>query len=98
MSLRITFPPRGRGRLRVRFHHSPKIKDAGEAFLLIGELTLVDDQAGVGVSRAHRLEDFVERNNDVIEILSEKELGRQKRAGHAARHGDRFAEKPVLLG
>jgi hypothetical protein len=62
-----------------------------KAFLLPGQLPFVNDQAGAGLAGFDGLKNFVERNDNEIELFLgqfQPELKGQKRAGHRAGHGD----------
>ena len=72
----------------------PQVLAHLQAFLLIGELALVDDEPDIGPPRAHRGKDLVERHDKVIELLrrlAQPQLQREEGAGHRARHGDLLA-------
>src|SRR5207302_11198976 len=55
--------------------------------LRIGELPFVNDQAGLCTTAPHRLEDLVERHDEVFKF-TEVKLQRQKRTRHRPRHRD----------
>jgi hypothetical protein len=62
-----------------------------EAFVAVGELAFVDDQADVGAAVANGGEDLVEGDDDEVEVfggLAEVELEREEGAGHGAGDGD----------
>jgi hypothetical protein len=50
----------------------------------------VNDQTGIRASAYYRIENFVERNDNVIKF-SEKKLKREKGAGHLAGDSNRSA-------
>ena len=81
MSLRKTLPPSGSGRPVSRFHHSPRSTIFREPAPRIRQLAFMDDQPGVRAPAFHRVEDLVERHDDVLE-LAEIKLQREKRARH----------------
>jgi len=43
-----------------------------EAGLRISELTLVNDQAAIGLIFSDSIKDLIERHHDMVEIVSEK--------------------------
>src|SRR5437868_8440987 len=66
-----------------------EVDDLCESRALVGELALVNDQAGIGFAALHRVEDLVERNYDVLEITQVK-LEREKCARHFSWYGNRL--------
>src|SRR5437588_11519487 len=62
-----------------------EVDDLCESRALVSELALVNDQARIGFTAFHGLEDLIERHDDVLEV-TEIELKREKRAGHCPRH------------
>ena len=56
--------------------------------LLVGQLALVDQQAGVGTSLDDLVQDLVERHRTEPELLPEAETQHEEGGRHHARDGD----------
>ena len=72
MSLRMTLPPSGSGRPVVALPPLAEIEHQLEAIARVGELPFVNDEADIGRARLDRVENFVERHDDVFEVAREK--------------------------
>ena len=60
-----------------------EIDDLPQPFVLIRQLALVDQQAGLGAAVEHRLTDLVERHDDVLEVRfvdPQRQVGGRQRA------------------
>src|SRR5438046_2581170 len=64
-----------------------KIDNFSKTRASIGELTLVDDQTGLGPAVVHGVKNLIERHNYVLEF-SKIELQREKSARHSPWHRD----------
>src|SRR5205814_10594859 len=64
-----------------------KVYDFRKTGLRVGELSFVNDEAGISTTLSYRLKDFVEWHDDVFEF-AEIKLQREKRTGHRPRHCD----------
>ncbi len=69
-----------------------EVDDLLQAGRRVGELTLVDDETGVGTTRSDGVEDPVERHDDVGERAAEEQPQRQE--GRGQRAGDRDRDSP----
>src|SRR5688572_10732880 len=70
-----------------------------QAFILIGELAFVNDQANFRLTGTDCLEDLIERHNHVIDFpgrLAQPELQREEGAGHRTRDGNLLSNDLVL--
>ena len=66
-----------------------------QALGLVGELTLVDQQPGVGLARLDRVEDLVERDDAVPEVAQDHPQD-EERGRHLPGHGDLDLAQLVL--
>ena len=84
----MMLPPSGNGRPPVRSdHHSPRSTIFSQPFVLIRQLTFVDQQTSFGASVQNGLPDLVEGHDNVFEVgLVESQ--RQVGGRQGARDGD----------
>ena len=78
----MTLPPSGSGRPPVRSRPPlAEVDQSCAAFVLVGELPFVNQQAGLDLAVAHGLLDLVERHHDVLDVglvqPQREERGRQ---------------------
>jgi hypothetical protein len=65
-----------------------------EALITVSELSLVNNEADVGLARADGLEDLVEGDHEIVDLARgffQPKLEREEGAGHGAGDGDFFA-------
>ena len=94
-SLRTTLPPNGSGRLGFSFHHAPRSSSLIETGSGIGQLAFVNDETGGRAPGFDRVENLIERHDDVFEF-TEKKLKREIGARHFPRDRDQPAAQPVV--
>ena len=63
----MAFPPQRQGQPRLLLPPLPQVDDQLQPLVAVGELSLVDDQAGIHVAAGHNVEDVVERMHDIVE-------------------------------
>ena len=90
-SRRTALAPSGRGSPPVRSsHHSPEVEHRPQPLARVGELALVDHQAGVDLAGLDDVEDAVEGGDQRVVDPADGELQLQEGAGQPA--GDRDPE------
>ena len=74
-----------------RFPPRSQVRAQSQALVLIGQLSLMDDETDIRVTLLDRLEDAIEGDDAQVELrclLSKKELKGEECAGHQSRHRD----------